>query len=447
MSTSDLLNELDGMPYSGGVGTLTFNCKEFRMIRFLLRLLSLWRPRTAGMIERFVYPAMINLLLLAAGPVRNIIQATGKTTWLSLQSVYLVHEIGIWLGHILGNVYFRSRDLETNVLPSVQELTDSRKPLKRGLKYLKAGMVLSLLLFSVMLGSLSIASHFTRSYRSKRFTANLPNVNGTLDHILYAGVIISILYDLGIGLALAWTMGLLYICFASRLKALQRIYLEWQKPAADAIYLFRREYSRVVKRSWKRISWWFLAHNIIVVAVPLYGYELAQAIGGVAYHSKHLPHFVCYLLFVLTIWLAPIVIAEQIKRREERFNEKINGFCPGLLDEITEGCQGQTERGRVRSHPLDEPALVSGNSRPGVDTQSTINHHNYSLTYRGKEQRDFHYFLRNREPGLVSHGYTWQLNISLISIVLGMVSFLFSLHREDGVMLTDVNQHWNNTFL
>ena len=430
MSTFDGFQELNSMT---DTETLSFQCQEFRLIRLLLRLLSLWRPQSAGVLENYFYPFMVNILLLSAGMVRNTIQAANISDSLSIQSIYVVHDVGIWLGHILGNIYFRSRDLETNVLPEVTPLTGTRKALQRRLKFMKAAMIASLSIFTVMLCVLYVVMQFTWNEGTKRFSSDLPHIYGTLDHILYGAVIVSIVYNLGIGLALAWTMALLHVCFATRLKVLEGVYLKWTKPASEAVYFFQQVYSRPVRRSWKRISWWFSVHNVIVLAVPLYGYELAQAFNGHAYHSKHLAQFVCYLVFVLTVWLAPILMAEQIKRREKKFQERVNDFCLGLLRETAGGsCRGV--RNGIGNG--DGEAFVSSCANDEENGHDELDYGSYTLASRGKDLRDFLRFLKKRRLGLVSRGYSMQLNLSLVSLFTGIVSFFFKLNEHRDVTNT-----------
>ena len=445
MSKQSLYRQLGYISGSTHVEAPDFTGKEFRIIRFLLRLLSLWRPHTAGFIERFVYPFLINIVLLVTGPVRNIILVTDEFTWLSIRTIFIVHELGIWLGHILGNIYFRSRDLETNVLPAIGPLTGTRRFLKRRVIRLNAVVIISFLLFSIMLPALFIVTQLSWNQGENRFSSGFPNCHGTLNLILYVVDVLSIFPNLGIGLALSWTMALLHVCFTSQLKALEGVYLEWKKSSTDAVYFFQKEYSRPLKHSWKRISWWFLAHNIVVVAVPLYGYGLALVVSGK--DSKHLLQFICYFVFVLIIWLSPIVMAEQIKHREKKFRERVNEFSLGLLKETLEaGGEAWSARNGLSSRSSETTVVVSSGSGPEEHHQNIINFKSFTLVTREKDLKDFLHFLKNRPLGLVSNWYSVQLNLSLISFIFGIVSFLFSLHREYCIGLTPVNGNLNSTF-
>jgi hypothetical protein len=446
--------------------TLLFSSKGFRVIRILLRLLSLWRPQSACFLEKYVYPLFVNLLLLTTGLIRNSLRATGKSTWLNIELLYIVHEIVIWLGHILGNRYFASRDLETNVLKPFRPLTGITKLLNRRLKILNAAVIMSMTFFSIMLCTLFITTHILWGQGAERFSAEMPHIRGPLDHILYCSIPFSIVYNLGVGLALFWTVALLYCSYAARLKIMENIFLKWKQSSVDAVSFFVQMYARPVKNSWKGISWWFLAHNIVTLAIPLYGYELAQAVSGRAYHSKHLPQFICYLIFVVTIWLAPTVVGELIKGREREFMERINDISPWLLEaerhslgEVHSVRSGTQSHGEQDTHSHGEedsfgdtegdtiPLIASNNndlnltlnpcqtssqysigstSAEGSDSAPTLSE--YTFASRGEELRNFLRFLKRRTPGLVSRGYSLQLNLSLIALIGGAISFLIKLN-------------------
>ena len=424
MPLSGQLRELDGATFIE-TDAILFNSREFRVIRFLLRLLSLWRPRSAGFLESYVYPMFVNLLLLTTGPIRNAFRAIGKSTWLSVQILYIIHELVVWLGHILANRYFASRDLETNVLRPSKPLTGFSKPLKRRLKILNIAAVISMTCFFMMLCSLFVVTRFLWHEGAERFSAQFFNVHGPVDHILYCFVPISIFYNLSIGLALSWTLALLYACYAARLKILENIFLKWKHSCVDAISLFMQVYAQPVKDSWERISWWFLAHNIVALALPLYGYELAQAISGEEYHSKHLPQFICYLIFIMTIWLAPIFVGELIKRREKEFMERINDISPWLEEAENYSVQATTnDSNDLSNHSSSHDSIVS---TPTERSDTGSKYDEYTFLSRGKELRNFLRFLKRRTPGLVSRGYAFQLNMSLISLTGAAISFLIEL--------------------
>ena len=431
MPLSGQLRELDGVTLIE-TNTILFNSRDFRVIRFLLRLLSLWRPLSAGFLESYIYPVFVNLLLLTVGPLRNSFLARGNSTWLSIQMLFIIHELVVWLGHILAIRYFASRDLETNVLRPLKSLAGFGKPLKSRLKILNVAAVTSMTCFFVMLFTLSLVTRLLWRKGAERFSAQFPNVHGPVDHILYCLIPISIFYNLSIGLALSWTLALLHACYAARLKILENIFLKWKHSSVDAISLFIEVYAQPVKHSWKRISWWFLVNNIVALALPLYGYELAQAVSGEEYHSKHLPHFICYLIFIMTIWLAPIFVGELIKKRERTFMERINDISPWLVEAENYSVQATNDSSDLSNHNSSHDSIIS---TPTERSDTGSKYDEYTFLSRGKELRNFLRFLKRRTPGLVSRGYAFQLNMSLISLTIAAISFLIELQSENTVSI------------
>ena len=416
--------------YNVDYGTLSFTSKQFKVIRILLRLLSLWRPRSAYRMERYVYPVLVNLLLLVCGPIRNSIQASMQPTWLSIQLLYVVNEVAIWLGHIFGNVYFASRDLEKNVLKPKQPLPGITKPLHRMLKILNIAVVITMTFFSILFCTLFIVTNILWEHGAQRFSAQFPGLHGPGDHIFYTLVVIKIIYNLGVGLALTWTLALMYICYAVRLKVMENIFLEWKQSSVKAVSFFIELYAQPIAKSWKHLSKWFLVHNIVVIAIPLYGYALAQAVTGREYHSKHLSQFICYLIYTLIIWLSPIILGEFIKRREKKFMDRVNDISPLFLDAETGLHQLSDER---------KSDLPSGNDDTSSQaSSSTVSETNppypeHTFASRSEELRDFQRFLERRTLGLVSGGYSLQLNVSLISLILATLSFLTELRDKNSV--------------
>ena len=433
MHTVKDFQELRGITSPTSDNALSFRSKQFKVIRILLRLVALWRPRSAGVLESYVYPVFVNLVLLASGPIRNSIQATEKSVWLNLQLLYVVHEVAIWLCHILGNRYFSSRDMEMNVLRPIIPPTEISKPLSRRLRIVNFAAMISVLFFSLLLCTLYILTLLLGQHGAERFSARLPNVHGPGDHIFYGLVVLEILYDLGVGLALSWTLAILYTSYSARLKILENRFLKWKHSSVDAVSLFQQLYTWPVKKSWKQISWWFLAHNIVALAIPLYGYELAQAVSGRKYHAKHLPQFVCYLLYTVTLWLTPTVLGEFIKRREKKFMDRINDISPWLLD---------AESGQPNHHEEASPSTSTG-SPSTVVSDTNPAYAEYTFASRGEELRNFLRFLKRRTLGLVSRGYSLQLNVSLVSLIGAAISFrILMLQCAETVIVQCSTIYW-----
>ncbi|XP_046840107.1 uncharacterized protein LOC124434267 [Xenia sp. Carnegie-2017] len=432
-----------------GTENLLFNSREFQTIRFFLRLLSLWRPASASFVECYIYPMLVNLLLLVTGPIRNALRSTEKTSWINMETLFVGHEVAVWLGHILGNRYFSTRDLETNVLKTKNVLlVGVKKPLYRMIKRLNIVVVLSITFFTIMLLTLFFTTQLLWYKGDERFSSQIPHIHGVMDRIVYALVPFSVFYDLGIGLALSWTLGLLYCSYAARLKILENVFLKWNDSTVAAVSLFIRVYAHPVQSSWKRISLWFLVHNIVLLVLPLYGYSLAQAITGRAYHSKHLPEFICYLVFTMTIWFTPIFIGQLFKSRECKFSERINNISPWLLevhkqdesyvtnDPGTETCN---EFQPLLGQENNKSCLQNNNDCATSSTHKVVNYYEYTFMKRGEEFQNFRRFLEGRTLGLVSNGYAVQLNLSLVSFIGAVISFIMQINHWKSNEMTHNN--------
>ena len=182
-------------------------------------------------LPRFCQPSTINKRTIT-------FQTTEKSTWLSIQILYIIHELVVWLGHILAIRYFTSRDLETNVLSPSKLLIGFAKTSKRRLKILNIGSVTSMTSFFIMLCTLFVVTRLLWNEGAERFSSQFPYVHGLVDHILYYFVPIAIFYNVSIGLALSWTLALLYACYAARLKILENIFLKWKHSSVDAVSFF-----------------------------------------------------------------------------------------------------------------------------------------------------------------------------------------------------------------
>lgn len=78
-------------------------------------------------------------------------------------------------------------------------------------------------------------------------------------------------------------------------------------------------------------------------------------------------------------------------------------------------------------NPHQNPTLNSVNSTVSEGLDHTPPQYEYTFVYRGKELKSFLDFLQRRSPGLVSRGYSVQLNLSLISLLGGAIAFLIKL--------------------
>ena len=122
---------------------------ELFVFRWALRFLSLWCPTTACLAERLFYPTLVSGLLLLI--IASNVYAIATQNWKSLDMyVFMAMNLGTYTSHLFGVVYFRSRDLEENMLDtnlSTRYLCVLRVKLTR----LKIGIILSYLTLVVLL--------------------------------------------------------------------------------------------------------------------------------------------------------------------------------------------------------------------------------------------------------------------------------------------------------
>lgn len=122
--------------------------KELFIFRWTLRLLSLWCPTSACFAEKIIYPALVNILLMImiASDFNIMVH---KEAWKSIDVyVFLAIDAGKYSSHLFGIFYFKSRDLEDNMLNvnlNVRCFSKFRKKLTR----LTLSIILSNLSFVV----------------------------------------------------------------------------------------------------------------------------------------------------------------------------------------------------------------------------------------------------------------------------------------------------------
>ena len=96
--------------------TFTFTTDgEFRVLRWLLRIPSLWSPRSSCCFSRYIYPALVNIrlalvtIVYIAGAQRDV-----SSRPLIIRLFYITLYAGGYFSHLAGLFYFKSRDLENN---------------------------------------------------------------------------------------------------------------------------------------------------------------------------------------------------------------------------------------------------------------------------------------------------------------------------------------------
>ena len=108
-------------------------------------------------------------------------------------------------------------------------------------------------------------------------------------------------------------------------------------------------------------------------------------------------------LLTLVICLAPLYFADQLQIHDEDLFTRVNEFCPGTIEEL---------EGELRAQP-----------------SNSINPNQECYTFHSRtEVNKFLSYLKNRKSGFLIGSYSFQLKLSMFSVVLSMITFVNRIH-------------------
>ena len=378
--------------------------QELFVFRWTLRFLSLWCPTSACFVERLFYPALVNLLLLLLIVSDVYMLATGS--WKSLDVyVYLAIDGGMYSSHLCGWLYFRSRDFETNLIHEIRLNDKLATRLRKKLKQLKVGIILSYLLLVVLV----LLFFNIKAWLDGRFQciSSFKFLHGFGSHLVCFLNYPANIYGVGNSLALSWTMCLLQqICYV-RLKQLRKKYLNWTGTAEEAVYDHLNNYSRKIKESCQKLKIWFVVHNLILIlATPFLCTDIIDGFKAIRKENAvHTGLFVGFLVYTIVIWVAPLYFAEQLQNHDEKLCTRVNEFCPGTFGE---------------EPPLERERYAHVSNSPDAANHNQVS--NYTLHSR-TEVSKFLSYLKNRKSGFLMGSYSFQLKLSMLSVFLAIFAF------------------------
>ena len=381
---------------------LTINSDEFKTIRRLLRCLSLWHPPSACLLERIIYPMFVNAAL-ALSLVGNFI--LNESIWMFIFSyLSLITNLGTYLSHLLGVLYFRSRDLDNNLI-NIRVEPHQAISLRRSLRLFTRWTVVTYVLFVLHFLMFEVAKGWTKggflSGHLTTFTQGLGHLDKFKVFAYWFNYSIGV-YGIGCSLSICWIVFLLQKIASVRLKQLEKRYLLWSGTAEDAIYDHLTNYSRKISKSCNALSAWFFAHNLILaVVIPFLIYDILESIKHIkkalAESLAAIVLFILLLIYIGISWAAPLFFAERLQRHDENFISSINRLCPGVIIETLE-------------NSLKLP------------TQDT---HEQTYTFKSRsEVNKLLSYLKSRKSGFLIGNYTFQLKLSIFSLALGLISFV-----------------------
>ena len=375
--------------------------KELFVFRWTLRLFSLWSPRSACFAERVFYLAMVNILLLlqiAMGLYKMFANGGGRDIFDYLNWAMFAE---IYLSHFFAVRYFKSRDLEDNMLNvnlNVRCFSKFRKKLTR----LTLGIILSYLFLVVAIFVIFFSDE--DMWSNGRFQCNLQVkfLKGFAKDFICLLTPLTAIYWIGISWALSWTMCLFQQTCSARLQQLSQNYLSWTRSTEEAVYDHLTNYSRKVKTSCEHLKIWFIVQNItFIIVTPFFFVALTQT--GFPKIDSNNAMNICFEVFYLVIWLAPLYFAEQLQIHDEDLCTRVNEFCPGTIEEL---------EGELRAQ-----------------SSNSINPNQESYTFHSRtEVNKFLSYLKNRKSGFVIGSYSFQLKMSVFSVFLAIITFASRKH-------------------
>ena len=326
---------------------LRLHSNELSVFRRTPRFLSLWSPTTASLAERVFYPLVVNVLLLIViiSDIYGLVK--GTESWKSLEPyVFFAIDLGMYLSHLFGVAYFRSRDLEDNMIDLEVDLVFMEE-LRKKLRRLTIGIIISyLLLVATVLLFFNIETWTQGHFLCNSSFSFLHGVTSQFVCMLNYPTNI---YGVGNSLAISWTMCLFQQICCARLQKARAIYLRWTQSTEEAICSHLEDYSRKVKKSCSHLAKWFVAHNLIlIIATPVLFADIIKEFREIP-RSKPFIHpslFVGFLIYTVVIWIAPLYFAELLQVHDETFCSAVNEFCPCTLSEELQREQRERDENR-----------------------------------------------------------------------------------------------------
>ena len=378
---------------------IDFSHKRFTFVRLSLQLFGFWHKPSAGLLCKYIYPLLVNLVLFGG----FIVDCSFLSLACSLLGKGASHELILelfvrvtmscssWLMHTFTIRFFKSRDMEDNMFHV--ELGEVGMALfELFTKKLDIMFVVCHLVVVLETGvtiKTGILDHFPTTWSSQNTT-----VISELNAAIYKSNFIEDPLNLlttPVLFTLTWIMFILYESSKFRLSKLNDDFLRWEESPEDAIYYHISYYTLQINKSCSKVTALFVTHNVLmIILVPQFMY-LCVLIG----RQKSAFDFIAFLFYFLVIflaWIFPLLFAEGIRLNELAFLDEINKFCRKY---IAKRC-GETP---------DEMEHRTFEKRRNVE--------------------ELLLYLKERKTGFIMWGFALQLKISACSFYVGLLFFVF----------------------
>ena len=398
----------DGMeetnPHDYRKKDIDFYHKRFMFVRLSLQFYGFWHKPRAGLLFKYVYPLLVNLVIFAIFIMECTffimacsLHGRGAPNELILELfVRVTMSCSYWLMHGLTVRFFKSRDMEENML-NVDLGCDGTVLLEKFTKRLNGILIVSHLLAKLVTGvsiKTGILDHFPVTWSSEN-NSDIAKLDGVIYRSNFVGEPTN-LFWIPVSLTLTWIMYILYESSKIRLSKLIDELLRWEGSPEDAIYHHITNYCSQIKKSSSKITALFFTHNILmIILIPQFMYlcvlvERKKSIGEFI-------AFTVYFLVIFSSWILPLLFAQGIRSNEMAFKNEINKFGQQY---IMEQCE----------ETIMEIATKTFGKRENVEK---------ILLY-----------LKERKTGLIIWGFALQLKISTWSFYVGLLLFLFRVFNS-----------------
>ena len=405
--------ECEGIGYVLAYESLSIHSKELTFFRRMLRLFGFWHPPDAGFIERIIYPFLINMLLLCilGSEIYSIIincleYRSNFRAILRLEiSSTISRYTWAWTIHTLVVKYFKERNLEKKLVDMEinDKLRGEFKNMIRNLNWMVAASVfhgmLSFALSLLASEKLSYPSRWAADERGAhgKNTSHTRNaISANFYKTLSLLISTSDFYMVPILLCITWLMYLLAKTSRIRLLQLKQEYMSWNQQAEQAIFHQYTFYTKNVQSNCKALRLLFVSHSILMIIMTpqqFYIWVVVSKTKGALDHAI----FLYYFLILLIFWIAPLYLAESLRREEANFRNEVNNFCPQYLDL------------HCAANESDEVIYAPRTFQSRTEVEKLLS------------------YLEDRSSGFLIGFYSFQLQLSMLSFYVGLLILIVKI--------------------
>ena len=238
--------------------------REFLLLRWLLRGLSLWYPKSSSCLSRFFYPGLTGLFLACNIICYILIGALKEDVDVTYNISAAIVSTGGFFNHLAASFYFRSRDFKDNMM-NISLNGSQLKKFRKSLKYFNARIVISIAVFIHFIHGFFVAAANDSRALTTFLVDNVHPYHDAYRQGLLCLITATHVYMLGMYLAILWIVDLFQVMCNVRLQDQHWKFTSWTSGAEAAICDHICNYMSKVETSCHRLKWWFLVQNIVLI--------------------------------------------------------------------------------------------------------------------------------------------------------------------------------------